>query len=72
MPFLGRSEGYFRQLKPTERSISRRSRAMLGGREAEITKEQRTGVIKNLLNEANKQTESHVEAPRVSEVVPAK
>jgi hypothetical protein len=45
---------------------------MLGGREAEITKEQRTGVIKNLLNEANKQTESHVEAPRVSEVVPAK
>ena len=41
-------------------------------KKAEIAKEQRSGVIKNLLDEANKQTEPQVEASRVNEVVPAK
>jgi hypothetical protein len=40
-------------------------------KKAEIAKEHRDGVIKNLLDKANKQTESP-EAPRVNEVVPAK
>jgi hypothetical protein len=42
------------------------------GKKAEIAKEQRSGVIKTLLDEANKQTEPHVEAPRVNESMPAK
>jgi hypothetical protein len=41
-------------------------------KKAEIAKEQRSGVIKNLLDEANKPPESPVEAPRVNESVPAK
>lgn len=42
-------------------------------KKAETTKEQRAGVVKNLLNEANKQAEtSNVEATPVNEVVPAK
>jgi len=41
-------------------------------KKAEIAKEQRAGVIKNLLDEANKPTDSNVEAPCLNEVVPAK
>jgi hypothetical protein len=42
-------------------------------KKAEIAKEQRNGVIKNLLEAANNnQTESTGEAPRVDEVVSAK
>jgi hypothetical protein len=41
-------------------------------KKAEIAKEQRSGLIKSLLDEANKQTEPQVEASRVNKVVPAK
>jgi hypothetical protein len=41
-------------------------------KKAEIAKEQRTGVIKDLLDEANRRTESLAEAPPGDEVVPAK
>ena len=41
-------------------------------KKADVAKEQRSGVINNLLDKANKQTETHVEASRVNEVAPAK
>jgi hypothetical protein len=42
-------------------------------KKTEMTREQRAGVIKNLLNEANKQAQNtEVEATPVKEVVPAK
>jgi hypothetical protein len=41
-------------------------------KKAEIAKEHRDGVIKNLLGKANKQPDSPVEAPPVNEVMPAK
>jgi hypothetical protein len=41
-------------------------------KKAQITKEQRDGVIKNLLDKANKQTDTPVEAACVNERVPAK
>ena len=42
-------------------------------RKAEITKEQRAGVIKNLLNEANQQAEkADAEKAPLDETVPAK
>lgn len=42
-------------------------------KKAETTKEQRAGVIKNLLKDANKQAEkSHPQTAPVDEVVPAK
>jgi hypothetical protein len=41
-------------------------------KKAEIAKEQRSGVIKHLLDQANKQPESQIEAPPVNEDVPAK
>jgi hypothetical protein len=41
-------------------------------KKAEIAKEQRSGVINNLLDNANKQTETRVEASRANEAVPAK